>query len=61
MLEAKTLTVGFSDSEDRLWLRLGTDSDGAVQLWLTRRVLQSCTAPSLSVPKRRSRAALAHA
>jgi len=40
MLEAKTLTAGFSDSEDRLWLRLGTDSDGAVQLWLTRRVLQ---------------------
>lgn len=40
MLEARTLTVGFSDSEDRLWLRLGTDHDGAVQLWLTRRVLQ---------------------
>lgn len=39
MLEARTLTVGFSDSEDRLWLRLGTDRDGAVQLWLTRRVL----------------------
>ena len=39
MLQARTLTVGFSDSEDRLWLRLGTDHEGAVQLWLTRRVL----------------------
>ena len=44
MLEARTLTVGFSDSEDRLWLRLGTDHDGAVQLWLTRRVLQQLLA-----------------
>jgi len=39
MLQARTLTIGFSDSEDRLWLRLGTDHEGAVQLWLTRRVL----------------------
>lgn len=37
---ARTLTVGFSDSEDRLWLRLGTDERSARQLWLTRRMLQ---------------------
>jgi hypothetical protein len=37
---ARTLTVGFSDSEDRLWMRLGTDERNARQLWLTRRMLQ---------------------
>lgn len=37
---ARTLTVGFSDSEDRLWLRLGTDDRSARQLWITRRMLQ---------------------
>lgn len=32
------MSAGYSDSEDRLWLRFGSD-EGAVQLWMTRRLL----------------------
>lgn len=35
---ARTLTAGYSDSEDRLWLRFGGD-EAAVQMWLTRALL----------------------
>ncbi|MEN9315183.1 MAG: hypothetical protein RIS35_1576 [Pseudomonadota bacterium] len=35
---ARTLTAGYSDSEDRLWLRFGGD-ETAVQMWLTRALL----------------------
>lgn len=32
----QTFTVGYSDSEDRLWIRL-TSQEGDVRLWVTRR------------------------
>lgn len=32
------MSAGYSDSEDRIWLRFGAD-EGAVQLWMTRRML----------------------
>ena len=34
---ARTMTAGYSDSEDRLWLRFGAE-DTAIQVWMTRRL-----------------------
>jgi hypothetical protein len=39
MMQAHTITVGYSDSEDRLWLRL-SNTDEALQTWLHRRFVQ---------------------
>ena len=38
LANARTMSAGYSDSEDRLWLRFGAN-DGAVQMWMTRRLL----------------------
>jgi hypothetical protein len=38
-MQAHTITVGYSDSEDRLWLRL-SNADEALQAWLHRRFVQ---------------------
>lgn len=35
---ARTMTAGYSDSEDRIWLRFGAD-ERALQVWLTRRLM----------------------
>lgn len=40
---ARTMTAGYSDSEDRIWLRFGGE-DLAVQVWLTRRLLNRAIA-----------------
>jgi hypothetical protein len=37
---AKTLTLGYVESEDRMWVRLGTDQQTAHQYQLSRRVLR---------------------
>jgi hypothetical protein len=36
--DARTMSAGYSDSEDRIWLRFGAE-EGAVQVWMTRRLL----------------------
>jgi hypothetical protein len=36
----KTMTSGYSDSEDRVWLSFSAEA-GAVQMWLTRRQLEA--------------------
>ena len=35
--KAKNITFGYSDSEDRLWLRLQLETNNEASLWLTRR------------------------
>lgn len=35
---ARTMTAGYSDSEDRMWLRFGSEAQ-AIQVWMTRRLM----------------------
>lgn len=41
LLNARSMTAGYSDSEDRLWLRFSGDA-AAVQMWVTRQRLMRC-------------------
>ena len=69
---ARTMTAGYSDSEDRIWLRFGAEEQ-ALQVWMTRRLLvraigqiwtwlaDSCELPAVTAqdPASRRSAALA--
>lgn len=67
---ARTMTAGYSDSEDRMWLRFG-DEENAVQMWLTRRLLSRLltqiwgwlaqSAPAVSTPDESARRVAARA
>lgn len=37
-ITVRSITTGYSDSEDRLWARLVLDNDEEARLWLTRRL-----------------------
>ena len=40
-MQAQTITFGYSDSEDRLWIRLVLEDQSDAKFWLTRRLTEN--------------------
>lgn len=40
-MQAQTITFGYSDSEDRLWIRLILENQSDAKFWLTRRLTEN--------------------
>ena len=41
MLKVKNITIGYSDSEDRLWFKLTLFDEKDVQIWITRQLAKN--------------------